>query len=75
MATAQPPQQTPLEHACAGRRRRSPWIVALSGLVVIGAGMLYMLAAKPYDRGSAAAGDAVPQGTPQATQGRRQQVG
>jgi hypothetical protein len=31
-----------------------------------------MLAAKPYDRGSAAAGDAVPQ---ERTQGSRQQVG
>jgi amino acid transporter len=48
------------------------WIVALSGLVVIGAGVIYMLAARPYDRGSAAAGDAVPQ---ERTQGRRQQVG
>ena len=48
------------------------WIVALSGLVVIGAGVVYMLVAKPYDRGSAAAGDAVPQ---ERTQGRRHQVG
>lgn len=48
------------------------WIVAWSGLVVIGAGVIYMLAAKPYDRGSAAAGDAVPQ---ERAPDRRQQVG
>lgn len=37
------------------------WIVALSGALVIGIGLAYLLAARPFDRGRAPAGDAVPQ--------------
>ncbi len=36
------------------------WIVALSGALVIAIGLVYMLVARPYDRGRAPAGDAVP---------------
>lgn len=41
-----------------------PWyddyIVALSGLLVVAVGLVYMLVARPFDRGRAPAGDAVP---------------
>jgi amino acid transporter len=36
------------------------WIVALSGLFVVGVGVIYMLAARPYEHGTAPSGDAVP---------------
>ncbi|GAA2353593.1 amino acid permease [Nonomuraea africana] len=36
------------------------WLVALSGLVVVGLGALYLFTARPYD-GVAPAGDAIPQ--------------
>ena len=40
-----------------------PWydnyIVALSAVIVIGIGLVYMLVAKPYDRGDAPHGDAI----------------
>lgn len=35
------------------------WIVSLSAAVVIGAGLVYLLVARPHDRGSAPAGDAI----------------
>ncbi|MEV5898181.1 APC family permease [Nonomuraea fuscirosea] len=47
----------------------APWyddyLVALSGLVVIAAGLAYLLAARPYDKGGAPSGDAIPQEVPQ----------
>jgi len=36
------------------------WIVALSGALVVGIGLAYMLAARPSERGRAQAGDAIP---------------
>ncbi|MFG1944030.1 APC family permease [Nonomuraea sp. NPDC048826] len=43
----------------------APWydnyLVALSGLVVIAAGLVYLLVVRPYDKGDAPAGDAIPQ--------------
>ncbi|SEF95071.1 Amino acid transporter [Nonomuraea solani] len=43
----------------------APWydnyLVALSGLVVVAAGLVYLLAARPYDKGDAPSGDAIPQ--------------
>jgi amino acid transporter len=43
----------------------APWyddyLVALSGLVVVAAGLIYLLVAKPYDKGDAPSGDAIPQ--------------
>ncbi|PSK90478.1 amino acid/polyamine/organocation transporter (APC superfamily) [Murinocardiopsis flavida] len=48
------------------RTPEAPWyddyIVALSGAVVIGLGVLYLVTARPYERGDAPAGDAVPGG-------------
>ncbi|NUT41367.1 MAG: amino acid permease [Thermoactinospora sp.] len=42
----------------------APWydnyLVLLSGLVVIGLGLVYLLVVRPYDRGDAPAGDAIP---------------
>ncbi|MEV2269696.1 APC family permease [Nonomuraea africana] len=37
------------------------WLVALSGLVVVGLGALYLFTARPYEYGVAPAGDAIPQ--------------
>jgi len=70
MATVPPPPEP--TSGATGHADDAGHLAALSGLVVIGAGVVYMLVAKPYDRGSAAAGDAVPQ---ERTQGRRHQVG
>lgn len=43
----------------------APWydnyLVALSGLVVVAAGLVYLLVARPYDKGDAPSGDAIPQ--------------
>lgn len=43
----------------------APWydnyLVALSGLVVVAAGLAYLLVARPYEKGDAPAGDAIPQ--------------
>lgn len=43
----------------------APWydnyLVALSGLVVIAAGLAYLLVARPYEHGDAPSGDAIPQ--------------
>ncbi len=39
------------------------YIVALSAAVVIGVGLLYMVVAKPYDKGDAPHGDALDAGT------------
>ncbi|MGP3914982.1 APC family permease [Nonomuraea sp. 10N515B] len=43
----------------------APWydnyLVALSGLVVVAAGLVYLLLARPYDKGDAPSGDAIPQ--------------
>ncbi|TXK42321.1 APC family permease [Nonomuraea sp. C10] len=43
----------------------APWydnyLVALSGLVVVAAGLVYLLIARPYDKGDAPSGDAIPQ--------------
>jgi amino acid transporter len=36
------------------------WIVLLSAVLVVGAGLVYMLAARPFEHGTAPAGDAVP---------------
>ncbi|GAA3315608.1 hypothetical protein [Nonomuraea dietziae] len=35
------------------------WLVALSGLVVVGLGALYLFAARPHEHGVAPAGDAI----------------
>ncbi|MET9341156.1 hypothetical protein [Nonomuraea sp. NPDC003804] len=37
------------------------WLVALSGLVVVGLGGLYLAVARPQELGVAPAGDAIPQ--------------
>jgi amino acid transporter len=39
------------------------WIAALSTAIVLGGGLLYMLVARPWERSTAAAGDAVEGGT------------
>lgn len=39
------------------------YIVAISAIVVVGVGLLYMVAAKPYDKGDAPHGDALDAGT------------
>jgi len=48
------------------RTPRAPWydnyIVLLSGAVVIGAGLLYMVITRHYGRSDAKAGDAIPTG-------------
>ena len=36
------------------------WIVLLSGVVVVGVGLVYLLVGRPHDRGQAPAGDAIP---------------
>lgn len=40
------------------------YLVALSGVLVAGVGVAYMLVARPYDRGTSPAGDAVPGAAP-----------
>jgi amino acid transporter len=47
------------------------WIVLLSAVLVVGAGLAYMISARPYEHGSAPAGDAIPgAGTPSTDQAR-----
>ena len=45
------------------------WLVALSAVVGVGVGAVYMVIAKPYLRSDATSGDAIPTGRPTLTSG------
>ncbi len=59
---------------CWARTPEKPWwenwIVLLSGVVVVGTGLLYMFTTHHYGRGDAPAGDAVPKRRRHASSGR-----